>query len=171
MVRFVRIKKNNHLSKSQKMNSLTISSAKRLPVFSLDGLSLHAFCSEVYDVDSCTICVDLFGKICKFKIRITGIDGCELRSRDADEKRMARMARREARALLLGQFAVIHCNKPDKYGRTLARITLADGRDFAEVVLAEKLCVRYDGGRKADAATWKMLDIERHRRMRPPHHT
>lgn len=130
--------------------------AKLAPMFSLKGRTFDkALCCSVYDVDTCTFCVELHGEFVRFKARVVGIDGCELRSRDGLEQAMARDARTFAKTVLLNQVCRVTCvDADDKYGRVLVRIVCPDGRDYAEHAIAASVCLAYDGGTKVDHQAW-----------------
>ena len=82
-------------------------------------------------------------------VRLAGVDAPELDGRCAAERRAAAAAR-EALSRLVGNGAVVLSDvRPDKYfGRVVARVAGADGRDFGQV-LGEAGHVRpYEGGRR-----------------------
>lgn len=76
-----------------------------------------------------------------------GVDTPELRAKDPAVRQAAMAAK--ARSLELapaGGDVRMLTEKADEFGRWLARITLADGRDLGDVLLAEGLAVRYVRG-------------------------
>jgi endonuclease YncB( thermonuclease family) len=83
-------------------------------------------------------------------VRLAGIDAPELRGRCAEEMALAERAKARLAALLAGNRLMLADIHYGKYaGRVVARVLTEDGRDVAEVLLAEKLARPYDGGRRA----------------------
>ena len=83
-------------------------------------------------------------------VRIKGVDTPELRGRCKAEKVRAVRAR-DYVAKLLPPGALVRLSevRPDKYaGRVDARVTLADGRDLARLLIGTGLGRPYDGGRR-----------------------
>ena len=124
---------------------------------------------RVYDGDTVTIDLDLgFGIWVKGRgVRVAGIDTPELRTRDLREKRYGYKARDRMLELLpVGSRQVVrtYSPKPDKYGRVLGNFVVGD--DVAsELLIAERLAVRYEGQNKADIeaahqANFDALDAE-----------
>ncbi len=83
------------------------------------------------------------------RIRIIGLDTPELGHR-AECEGEARAAER-AKQALIGEIAhgnvALHRQGTDRYGRTLARVTV-DGRDVAATLIAQGLARPYAGGRR-----------------------
>jgi micrococcal nuclease len=83
------------------------------------------------------------------RIRIADIDTPELRTPVCDaEKRLARLARLRL-AQLLGDGSAVTLERrplPDRYGRTLARVTV-NGRDVSAVLIREGLAAPWEGKR------------------------
>lgn len=96
---------------------------------------------SVYDGDTFT----LDGE----RVRIAAIDTPERSAPQCDaERRLARLARLRL-AQLLGEgsaIALVRHPLPDRYGRTLARVTV-NGRDVAPVLIREGLAVQWEGKR------------------------
>ena len=128
---------------------------------------------DVYDGDTVKVDLDLgFGTWLPGRsIRVAGIDTPEIRTRNKREKRFGYRARDRMRELLpvgSAQVIVTYSPKPDKYGRILANFILERVRDGAEmlaseVLIAERLAVRYEGQAKAEVraahiANWDALD-------------
>ncbi|WP_427452149.1 thermonuclease family protein [Litorimonas sp. WD9-15] len=62
------------------------------------------------------------------------------------ERIHAEAATARAKELLLDQpIRILTEGKPDRYGRTLAKLQLPDGRIFGDVLIAEGLAVRWTG--------------------------
>lgn len=63
--------------------------------------------------------------------------------------------------LPVGAIVDLFSRKPDKWGgRYLARITLADGRDLAEVLIAEGWAARWNGRGVAPMPAWPRPEVE-----------
>lgn len=77
-------------------------------------------------------------------IRIMGLDAPEMHGRCPNETRLARAAR-DRLAVLLRDGATISRHGRDRYGRTLAVVHDAAGRDVAGVLIAEGLARPYHG--------------------------
>ncbi len=89
----------------------------------------------------------------RVKVRVADLDTPEI-SHPLCPAELARgiRARDFARELLpIGTAVdVLPTGRAEKWGRMLAAIVLPDGRDYASVVVAAGLGVRYDGRRKPD---------------------
>ena len=82
-------------------------------------------------------------------VRLAGIDAPELRGRCAEEITGALSAKARLAALLAGNRVQLVDIRYGKYaGRVVARVLTEDGRDVAQVLLAERLVRAYDGGRR-----------------------
>jgi micrococcal nuclease len=81
-------------------------------------------------------------------IRIAGIDAPELRGRCEAEKRLALEAK-EALQFLLERRMTLQTIQRDKFGgRFVASVTLADGSDLAQTLIASGYARAYDGGKR-----------------------
>lgn len=98
------------------------------------------------------------GRRCKpEKIRLLDIDAPESH-RSACERELIAGLRAKARLLELVSLkpvSIIRCEEhgqecEDRFGRTLARIRLADGREAGAVLIGEGLALKYVPGRKKD---------------------
>lgn len=82
---------------------------------------------SIYDADTMTVEVDLgFFIKHRIKIRLSGIDTPEIRTRNLEEKALAIEARDYVRDLLLDKEVIINTEKTGKYGRYLAIIRYND---------------------------------------------
>lgn len=77
-------------------------------------------------------------------VRIIGMDAPELHGRCPAEIRLARQAQARLAELLAGG-ATVRRRGRDRYGRALAVVEDAEGRDVAQVMIAEGLARPYDG--------------------------
>lgn len=82
------------------------------------------------------------------EIRVLHMNAPELRRSDrcGDERAAAEIAKREAERLIAGSPAVTVAldGRLDVYGRALADIRLADGRDFATAMIAAGVAAPYE---------------------------
>lgn len=83
------------------------------------------------------------------KIRLRGIDAPEIKGACGAEREKA-IAARDALAALVGKGTVTLTDiGPDKYfGRVVARLRIADGRDAGAILVTEGLARPYDGRRR-----------------------
>ena len=148
------------------------------PLLSLAGWSGEGRVVDVYDGDSAHVVVRFRGEPSRVRVRLLGIDTCEIRDRDPENRALAYAARDRFLAIvtstrssdwagasraavrerLAGACHVVRltCEDTDKYGRTLAVVTVdsegdVDGGetvDVGETLVREGLAYRYDGGSK-----------------------
>ena len=109
------------------------------------------------DGDTVDVQVDLgFTITANQRVRLAGIDTPEMHSTNADERAKAGLSRFYAQSIApVGAAVMVATAKAradDKYGRWLAKITLADGRDVATTMIGAGFGKPYDGGKKEPAA-------------------
>ena len=112
---------------------------------------------KCYDVDTCTVVAKPYKEepICRFTIRLYGIDGPELRSKDPIEKEVAYIAKTRLCEKILNKYVTIQAKGTDKYGRLLCEIWL-NNESINTWLLEQRLVVCYDGGRKNSPDNWRM---------------
>lgn len=90
------------------------------------------------------------GQFLRINIRIRGIDAPEMKSRCQTEHDAALLAR-EGLAEILGQEAIQISNIAGAkyYGRVLADVVAANGKEVAEEMILRSLVRPYDGGKRA----------------------
>lgn len=118
--------------------------AALLVLLSVPALAEPAQVLRVSDGDS--IRVLLSGR--EVAIRVAGIDTAELAHAKCErERELGLAAKREAQRLLpVGSVVDVQpTGKREKYGRTLATITLPDGTDYGSILLQRGLAVSYNG--------------------------
>lgn len=152
--------------------------------FSLKGLECFARVVHIHDGDTLTAIIPLINDFYKFSIRLAGIDTCEMKSSNEENKTLAAKARErlihlvktkkeeekdddekqdDIKAYLLQHVKLVYlsCQEFDKYGRVLADVkkTDTDTDTFSEILVKEKLAYRYDGKKKklTDEEQLKML--------------
>lgn len=135
-----------------------------VPHLSLEATRTMARVTDVYDGDTLTLAMQVFGKVYKVSGRLIGVDTCE--RHDEDEAKRARAERARDRLLeLIGADATkcssrakaqeffknvpvlvyVECGKFDKYGRVLVSLKRKqeDARTISEVLLEEGHAVKF----------------------------
>jgi len=80
-------------------------------------------------------------------VRVAGVDTPELRSACAEEKRLARAARRYVEAVVMGRWIALTEIHYGKFGgRVVGRVWTADGKDLAWLLIRRGLGRAYRGG-------------------------
>ena len=138
--------------------------------FSFDGYEGWVRVVDVYDGDTITVVHRISSSgppdeaACRcvlLRVRLEGIDACELRDRDTTSRRLAARARNRLIALITGVEVVpdaelcraairemfdvnvclvwLRCSGFDKYGRVLGRVRLApdDDASISQILLSE----------------------------------
>ena len=132
---------------------------------------------DIYDGDTCTVVIKFNDQYFKHTVRLCGIDSCEIKGKEEENKQNAYLARdrlyelitntkleakknlkcytrNEIRKLLNSNvylcYLKIKCL--DKYGRFLANIYSDENSNesFSEILLKEHLAYKYDGGTKQE---------------------
>lgn len=87
--------------------------------------------------------------IAEERVRILGVDAPEMRGQCDAERRLARLARNAVRAWLDGaaEIRIEREERPDRYGRTLARIYI-DGVNLSERLIRSTLAREWTGRRE-----------------------
>lgn len=108
---------------------------------SASPLATRTHVTSVHDGDTFTITTG-------DKVRVLVMDSCEIGTGGGAR------ARDEAKALLSGKDVTLTRDGPsrDRYGRLLRRVTLPDGRDFADVMLEADHTALYAGHQDASPA-------------------
>jgi endonuclease YncB( thermonuclease family) len=112
---------------------------------------------KVYDADTITIDTRLpFAEspLYRLSVRLNGIDAPEIKSKDAEEKQMAKTARDFLANIILHKYVKVLNIEQEKYGRVLADVYL-DDININELLLKERYAVKYGGGTKIKPASWK----------------
>lgn len=114
--------------------------------------------TEVYDGDTITVAAfsPRRSKNCYiFKIRLSGIDCPELRTKNEKEKKCGYIARDFLRSKILGKVIKIKLEGFDKYGRLLGTIK-RKGLNLNEEMVKKGLAVSYEGKTKGKI-NWESL--------------
>lgn len=112
----------------------------------------EAVIHEWIDGDTVEVLIHPWRNICVTeRVRVFGINCPEVHSKDAREKAAGEAARQFAYSLAR-PFVVVKITErgQDKYGRFLASIQLADGKDFAAEMIAANHAIGYDGGKRGE---------------------
>lgn len=104
---------------------------------------------KCYDGDTVTIATLMDGKRVKFNIRMLGYDCAEIRSKNSQEKKVAKWAKAFITDLIYDKIVYVTKNEGyDKYGRLLLELSI-DSTNVNELML-NKWGVVYNGGHKEE---------------------
>jgi micrococcal nuclease len=119
--------------------------AKKAP----DAFVYNATLERIVDGDTFDCCLDLgFDvKLHKQRVRLSGIDTPESRTRDLAEKKLGLAAKERLKELCTGKFKIKSLGK-GKYGRILGIPYNEDGKDICQMLIDEGHAVEYHGGTK-----------------------
>jgi endonuclease YncB( thermonuclease family) len=109
---------------------------------------------KVYDGDTITIASTLpivNSPLYRFSVRLSGIDSAEIKSKNNNEKDLAKLARDKLSELILHKNVTLKNISTEKYGRILADVYL-DELCINNWMLDEGYAVEYYGGTKT--ASW-----------------
>jgi micrococcal nuclease len=119
----------------------------------------NAILERVVDGDTIDVTLDLGFSVFlhKQRIRLSGIDTPESRTRNLHEKALGKKASARLSELCVGSFKIQSLGK-GKYGRILAIPYTEDGKDICKMLVKEGHAVEYHGGTKTakvrDDGTW-----------------
>jgi endonuclease YncB( thermonuclease family) len=136
--------------------------------FTFNGLKMVGRVVNIHDGDTMNVILPVFDtNLCRFSIRLNGIDTCEIRSKTESNLKLALQARTrlfelvtssspqqpttDIKKYLKDNICLVHvrCYDFDKYGRLLADVSVKEGEEvFSSILLKEKLAYAYDGGKK-----------------------
>jgi endonuclease YncB( thermonuclease family) len=137
---------------------------KSTRIFTLDGLDTIARVVSVYDGDTLNVVMPFAGTFYQFVVRLDGIDACELKATNEENKQLAKQARTRLITLISPESTCfetseclvrVQCGKFDKYGRLLAKVYGITGNLSAcynDVLVTERLAYVYKGKKKLDEA-------------------
>ena len=115
---------------------------------------------KVYDGDTITIASSLpipNAPMYRFPVRLRGIDAPEMKGKNEDEKRAARISQKALESLVLHKNVTLKNVETEKYGRILADVFFYDV-NLSEFMLKNNYAVKYDGGTKKSPDSW--LDFQ-----------
>ena len=96
-------------------------------------------------IDGDTLTVTSGGTTTGYRVRVVGIDAPEIRGKCPAERALAAQAKQRLGELTAGGITFLTDMDTDRYGRLLAQVFTRDGRDVADVLIAEGLARKYDG--------------------------
>jgi endonuclease YncB( thermonuclease family) len=141
----------------------------KTPSFTLNGKNTLGRVIDIVDGDTIKIIIPLFNSFYKFTVRLNGIDTCELKSNNEENKKLGLKAKlrlielicndnenylldkNELKTLLNNNVFLIYikCYNFDKYGRLLCDISKNNkSKCFSDILLEEKLAYKYTGKTK-----------------------
>jgi endonuclease YncB( thermonuclease family) len=140
-----------------------IDDPSKVPTLGIRGC-YTARVAHVVDGDTLDVIVISSGTntVSKVRIRLAGIDTCELTSKDAHLAELARQARNTVMSLVNGTvcadlkthaaFVTVDfgSGEKDKYGRHLANVFTANGINIGQYLKQQNLAYCYDGKKKPD---------------------
>jgi len=112
---------------------------------------------KVYDGDTITIAARLpydASPVYRLSVRLNGIDTPEIKTKNAEEKEVAKQARDYLASLILYQTVSLRNVQTEKYGRILADVYLGEVC-MNERMVEQRFAVRYDGGTKQKPISWE----------------
>ncbi len=115
---------------------------------------------KVYDGDTMTIATYLpflNSPLYRFPVRLRGIDAPEMRGKNEDEKKAARISQKALEDLILHKNVTLKNVEIEKYGRILADVFFYDV-NLSEFMLKNNYAVEYHGGTKKPPDSW--LDFQ-----------
>lgn len=119
------------------------------PMFTLDKFSTYAKVVKVYDGDTIHVVFEYFGNFYRWNCRIAHVDTPELRTKNAEEKKLGYLVKQKVEELLLNKIVYIHCFEFDKYGRLLVEVMLPDSTEkLHEWLIRNNYAKAYEGGTK-----------------------
>jgi len=111
---------------------------------------------KVYDGDTITIASKMpyeNSPLFRFNVRLNGIDTPEIKSKNENEKILAKKARDSLSQLIMHKNITLQNVKNEKYGRILADVFIND-INLNELLIKERYAVKYDGGTKIKPTNW-----------------
>jgi len=99
------------------------------------------------DTFDCIIDLGFDAKLHKQRVRLSGIDTPESRTRDLAEKKLGLAAKERLKELCVGKFKIKSLGK-GKYGRILGIPYDENGKDICKILIKEGHAVEYHGGKK-----------------------
>ena len=112
---------------------------------------------KVYDGDTFTIAVKFpwdNKQYYRFSVRIKGIDCPEIRTKNANERYVAKRAQEFVSKLILYKTVLLKDVKYEKYGRLCADVFVGK-LNLGQSLIAHRLAVEYHGGQRQQPSDWK----------------
>ncbi len=120
--------------------------------FSFKGIDTPARVSSIYDPDTITIVFPMLGKFIKLKVRLSGIDAPELKSKIKAESDVCKKGIEQMNKLIGDKVIRVQLDDFDKYGRVLARVYTLDENPICinDYLIEYQYVRKYDGGKKEE---------------------
>ena len=131
--------------------------------WSLNGVeTINPSIVKVYDGDTLNIALPVCCQHYIFKCRLNNLDAPEIRSKNAQEKKLAYQVRDYVKELLTTNEFKVCCLGFDKYGRVLCDIyILPTNESLADHLINKGYAYTYNGGKKVPFDEWyKLSDNE-----------
>lgn len=118
---------------------------------------------KVYDGDTITVALYVFGGFYKFSVRMDGYDTPEIKPKKgtteekAVEKKWGIRARDFLAGMVMNKIVTLNCKDYDKYGRILGEVLLG-GKNINYIMIKDGYSRLYDGGHKD---TWDFTAFEK----------
>ena len=111
---------------------------------------------KVYDGDTITIASKMpwdSSPFFRFSVRLNGIDCPEIRTKNVNEKKCAKMAKEMLSKNILHKIVTLKNVELEKYGRILADVYIQD-TNVTDCLIKNHLAVEYHGGKKQCPEDW-----------------
>lgn len=101
---------------------------KKVPKYTLAGLTVQAKCVSVYDGDTAQFVfrTSLGQHLYRYSCRMIGYNSAEIRGGSAAESTQAQISKRALSDMILGKIVILDLGEFDKYGRPLVAVRLGD---------------------------------------------
>jgi endonuclease YncB( thermonuclease family) len=144
-----------------------------IPEFSLDGRTTIGKVVNIYDGDTCKLCLFLdkeYKNLSRYNIRMNGYDCPEMKTKNLLEKRYAQFSKECFEKLVGNKLVKVYCKEFDKYGRLLGEIYVMqpNGQELHinQWMISNKLGYGYEGGTKSGfTAHWGDISHEEMRKI------
>jgi micrococcal nuclease len=114
---------------------------------------------KVYDGDTITIASKMpyeNSPLFRFNVRLYGIDTPEIKSKNENEKTLAKKARDSLSQLIMNKNVTLQNVKNEKYGRILADVYLGE-LHLNKWMIDQSFAVAYDGKTKENPVSWSEI--------------
>ena len=111
---------------------------------------------KVYDGDTITIASKMpwdSSPFFRFSVRLNGIDCPEMRTKNVNEKKCAKLAKEMLTTNILNKIVTLKNVQLEKYGRILADVYIQD-TNVTDCLIKNHLAVEYHGGKKQCPDDW-----------------
>ena len=117
---------------------------------------------KVYDGDTITVAcyVHDLPDLYRFSVRLNGIDCPEMKTKNASEKSVAKLAKQYLDERIMGKDVDLRNVSLEKYGRILAEVWY-NGVSMNTALVEARLAVAYDGGTKFVPDNWLEYHMKR----------